>query len=145
MRSARVSLVAAGLAVLGASTGLAVAGATPAQAVQFTSDVLVVSYQAAPDRPVQSWSLSCAPVAGSHPRTQSACGTLEKLKAQGVADPFVAVPSDAMCTMIYGGPENARVTGRWNGRTVDANLNKVGGCEIARWEAVAPVVDPLNG
>jgi len=42
-----------------------------------------------------------------------------------------------MCTQIYGGPEEARVTGTFRGRSIDARFNRVNGCEIARWNRVA--------
>ncbi|KWX01619.1 Uncharacterized protein LI90_2651 [Carbonactinospora thermoautotrophica] len=59
-------------------------------------------------------------------------------------NPFAPVPRDTVCTFVYGGPQTATVTGFWNGRSVDANFNRVGGCEIARWDAIAPVIDPLH-
>ncbi len=48
------------------------------------------------------------------------------------------------CTEIYGGPETAHVTGKLNGRRVDASITRNDGCGIADYEAVfaALGVDP---
>jgi hypothetical protein len=48
-----------------------------------------------------------------------------------------------MCTMIYGGPETATVTGTWNGKKVDATFNRKNGCELKRWSVLAPLFGSL--
>ncbi len=53
------------------------------------------------------------------------------------------VPADRICTQVYGGPERARVTGMVGGRRVDAELSRTDGCEIERWQQLAPLLDPL--
>ena len=80
----------------------------------------------------QHWTLECDPAGGTHPTPERACARLASLPA-----PFKPVPKDMMCTQIYGGPEEARVTGTFRGRSVDARFNRVNGCEIARWDRVA--------
>ena len=50
------------------------------------------------------------------------------------------VPGDRACIEIYGGPQTAEVTGRDRGTRVDARFSRVNGCEIARWDAVAPII-----
>jgi hypothetical protein len=40
------------------------------------------------------------------------------------------------CTLIYGGPAEALVTGRYRGATVWALLTLRDGCQIARWRQV---------
>lgn len=52
------------------------------------------------------------------------------------------VPADAACTRIYGGPQRARVLGYWAGEHVDASFNRLGGCEIARWDAASGLLTP---
>jgi hypothetical protein len=47
------------------------------------------------------------------------------------------VPATAACTMIYGGPQKATVTGTLEGQAVNATFERSNGCEIARWDAMA--------
>lgn len=47
---------------------------------------------------------------------------------------FAAVPADQACTMIFGGPGIATVVGTVEGQAVNAQFNRGGGCEIARWD-----------
>lgn len=56
-----------------------------------------------------TWTLTCDPAGGTHPGRARAC------------------------TMIYSGPETARVVGRWHGRSVDRSFSRTNGCETARW------------
>ena len=53
---------------------------------------------------------------------------------------FEPTPGDVACTELYGGPQEARVTGTVDGRAVDARFSRKDGCEIARWDAIASVV-----
>ena len=55
-------------------------------------------------------------------------------------DAFAPVPRDAVCTLRYGGPATARVTGTWAGRPVDATYGRTNGCEIARWDRLVPLL-----
>lgn len=89
----------------------------------------------------QEWSLTCDPAGGSHPDPEAACDTLAEL------DPkvFEPVPPDAACTMIYGGPQTAQVTGQWNGESVDAQFSRENGCEIDRWDAASSVLGHEGG
>jgi hypothetical protein len=79
----------------------------------------------------RGWTLRCAPAAGTLPHRVSACRRLMALKA-----PFAPVPRGAACTMIYGGPQEALVTGRFRGHLVRARFNRKDGCQIARWNRV---------
>jgi hypothetical protein len=54
---------------------------------------------------------------------------------------FEPVPDDVACTEQFGGPETARVTGTLDGRQVDARFARNNGCEIARWDKVAPLLE----
>jgi hypothetical protein len=75
--------------------------------------------------------LSCEPVRGQVPDPAAACAALEDPDVVAALEP---VPADAMCTEIYGGPEEARITGSIDDRDVDVLLTRVDGCEIDRWE-----------
>ncbi|MFF3643038.1 SSI family serine proteinase inhibitor [Streptomyces sp. NPDC002564] len=86
-----------------------------------------------------TYVLECHPTGGTHPDAAAACARLEEVTVYGT-DPFAPVPSDAMCTMQYGGPATAHVTGTWQGRPVDATYDRSNGCEISRWNGLAPVL-----
>ena len=84
------------------------------------------------------WTLECGPAGGTHPRAERACARLA-----ATPNPFRPVPRDAMCTQIYGGPEEALVTGTYRGARVNARFNRVNGCESARWNRIA-VLFPVS-
>ncbi|MFF1874120.1 SSI family serine proteinase inhibitor [Streptomyces sp. CB03911] len=83
--------------------------------------------------------LLCHPAGGDHPAAQEACDRLDSLTVWG-RDLFAPVPPDAVCTLQYGGPATARVTGHWAGRPVDARFSRRDGCEIARWDSFVPLL-----
>jgi hypothetical protein len=85
----------------------------------------------------QEWTLECDPAGGTHPSPEAACAALAK--SPGALEP---VPADAMCTMIFGGPEEARIEGTLDGRAVDASFSRSNGCELARWDDLLAVFDP---
>ncbi len=82
-------------------------------------------------------TLKCDPPGGTHPDPALACDVLT-----GVPDPFAPVPADAVCSQVYGGPEKAKVTGTYQGVPVDAEFSRTDGCEISRWDAIGPVINP---
>ena len=51
------------------------------------------------------------------------------------------VPDDVACTQQFGGPQTATITGTLDGRDVDARFARNNGCEIARWEKAAPLLE----
>lgn len=95
---------------------------------------LRVSIQESPDSVPTTWTLTCDPPGGDHPDPAAACAAL------AAADqPFDPVPPGTMCAQIYGGPQTATIDGTWRGRPVRASYSRVDACEIARWNALAPV------
>jgi hypothetical protein len=82
--------------------------------------------------PKLSYSLTCAPVGGTLPHRRAACRQLARLKA-----PFAGVPKNVACTQIYGGPQEALVTGRFRGGLVRATFNRRDGCQVDRWNRVS--------
>lgn len=58
------------------------------------------------------------------------CRRLQGLNARRLAP----VPPDTACAQIYGGRATAQVRGTLRGRPVEAEFNRVNGCEIERWE-----------
>ena len=96
---------------------------------------LVVEYTADEGASPQRWTLTCDPVGGDHPDAEAAC---QKLGA--AEQPFTPVPSDAICTEQYGGPQKATVRGTYRGEQVDLQLSRINGCYISQWEALVPLV-----
>ncbi|MFF2189161.1 SSI family serine proteinase inhibitor [Streptomyces sp. NPDC058155] len=91
-----------------------------------------------------TYELKCGPTGGTHPEAKSACTRLDELAGEG-KDPFAPVPEGQMCTMQMGGPATARVTGTWQGRSVDATFSRKNGCEISRWQNLVPVLPAARG
>jgi hypothetical protein len=54
---------------------------------------------------------------------------------------FEPTPGDVACTQQYGGPEKATVKGTFKGEPVDASFSRENGCEIARWQDAAPLLE----
>lgn len=97
---------------------------------------LTISVVAAEGADPQAYELTCDPPGGDHPQPEQACAAIEAAGAT-VFDP---VPKDQVCTMIYGGPQTAKVTGTYAGARVDAEFSRTNGCEIARWEKLGTTV-----
>ncbi|NNG89344.1 hypothetical protein DEH18_00550 [Streptomyces sp. NHF165] len=143
-RRAATGLVSAALlAATGVLAGAGPAGAAPSGGpgtVAGTGDVLRFTVRDSGDPAYDgTYELRCRPARGGHPAPLRACGALDRAEAEG-KEPFRAVPSGAMCTMVDGGPATARVTGFWHGRAVDAEFSRHNGCEIDRWQALVPAL-----
>lgn len=54
-------------------------------------------------------------------------------------------PTDRACTMQYGGPQLATVTGVVDGQPVEASFSLRDGCEIATWNAAKAVLGTTGG
>ena len=54
---------------------------------------------------------------------------------------FEPTPGNLACTQQYGGPETATVKGTFKGEPVDAKFSRQNGCEIARWQDAAPLLE----
>ncbi|MCQ4084495.1 subtilase-type protease inhibitor [Streptomyces sp. RB6PN25] len=121
---------------LAAAFAMAVAAAAPAAAaarpVPWDRLVVTVSDDFGT---THHYTLSCRPARGTHPEPRAACHRLGVLRG-----PIGPVPRDQMCSMIYGGPQTARVTGYWHGVHVDQRYDRVNGCEIDRWRQMEPVL-----
>ena len=107
-------------------------------------DRLVVTVRGAGGGADGRFVLRCHPEGGSHPQVRDACGQLDRRTTWGT-DPFAPVQPGSACTMLYGGRATAHVTGTWAGRRVDARFDRGNGCEIARWDALVPVLPDLRG
>ncbi|PTM95521.1 SSI family serine proteinase inhibitor [Streptomyces sp. VMFN-G11Ma] len=90
-----------------------------------------------------TYRLLCHPGGGTHPDADRACAALDRVTTWG-KDTFAPVPGDSVCTMQYGGPATAHVTGVWAGRPVDAEYDRSNGCEIGRWDRLVPLLPDLG-
>ena len=102
---------------------------TPAAAA--TSNINLTLRIDTGDGVAKRYTLLCSPTGGTHPNRKAACATLLK----GGVKLLAPVPADAACTMIYGGPQTAVVTGRWSSKRISTTFNRADGCHIAKWEA----------
>ncbi|WP_438486931.1 SSI family serine proteinase inhibitor [Streptomyces sp. S186] len=85
------------------------------------------------------FELYCHPRGGSHFDARRACARLDRMTRWG-EDMFAPVPQGAQCTMMYGGPARAHVSGTWAGRRVNADFKRTDGCEIGRWDRFEPML-----
>jgi hypothetical protein len=141
---AGVAAVLGGVVVLAAACGSqAAAGhaAGPGSAAAKPASALTISVTAAPGATPRRWTLTCGPRGdgGSHPRPAVTCATLASVKA-----PFAPVPRGVMCSMVYGGPQTASITGTWHGKPVAATYSRDNGCQTARWNKIWKVLDQVN-
>ncbi|MFC8129471.1 SSI family serine proteinase inhibitor [Streptomyces sp. NPDC057302] len=137
--------------VLTAAASLAALSAAPAVAhadmgslnlstpiTESTPDRLTVKVTDSGNGHDGTFKLECHPSGGTHPQAEEACSKLD----QGTwgHDTFAPAPADSVCTMQYGGPATAHITGTWHGRPVDATYDRSNGCEISRWDKLVPVL-----
>jgi hypothetical protein len=137
--AAALAGVVAVLAACGSQTPASQApGSNPASAGKPKSS-LTISVTAAQGATPKRWTLTCSPVGGTHPDAQTACAALANAK-----DPFAPVPPRIMCTMIFSGPQTASITGTWDGKRVSATYSRANGCQTARWDKIASVLQGFN-
>lgn len=115
-------------------------GTDPGTGSGSTSLTIVLDETGAGDE--VTFTLTCDPPGGDHPDPEGACAALE---AAGGVDAFAPTPADRACTEIYGGPQTATVEGTVDGTDVSATFSRVNGCEIARWDALAPLLGSSGG
>lgn len=122
------------------STAASSPAAAPAAATSLSVE-LMADGEAITD----SWALECD---GANPADESnapdpaaACAAL----AEGGTGLFAEPGSDVACTMQYGGPQRATVSGTVNGEAVEAEFAASDGCQISRWEALSGLLGPATG
>ncbi|MFG2333592.1 SSI family serine proteinase inhibitor [Streptomyces sp. NPDC048604] len=121
-------------------------GLPPLPLLSSTPDRLTVTVSKSADPAANgTFELECgaAGASGNHPAAEDACARLGQLDRAG-GDPFAAPADGRMCTMQHGGPAVARITGTWQGRSVDARFSRTDGCEIARWQNLEPVLPSVR-
>jgi hypothetical protein len=103
---------------------------------------LTIALDATGSGQTRTWTLTCDPPGGDHPDPSAACAALEDA---GGAAAFLPPRRNVACTEIYGGPQVAHVTGTVDGSSVNADFSRTNGCEIARWDALAPLLGSAGG
>ncbi|MDQ1037384.1 hypothetical protein QFZ75_003800 [Streptomyces sp. V3I8] len=144
--SAAVSFAAVSFAALSAAPAVAYTDSFPFMPPPVTgseADHLTVTVSEAGGGRDGTFELDCHPAGGSHPDARAACEKLDRKTSWGKS-PFAPGREGELCTMQYGGPATAHVTGTWAGRPVDATYKRGNGCEIARWDALVPVLPGLG-
>jgi hypothetical protein len=99
-----------------------------------------------PESAPQAFTLVCTngvPAAeSSHPSAAEACTSLKN--GPSLLSP-APMRTDQACTMQYGGPATAKVTGSVDGKEVSASFNRTDGCQIALWDAAKSVLGSDGG
>ena len=108
-----------------------------AQASTARYDLTVTYWREGKGGPSRTASLTCDPVGGTHLEAEKACAALD-----AHAEALHAVPGDLACAEIYGGDQVAEVTGVTPSTgSLRALFDRTNGCEIARWDALAPLIE----
>ncbi|MFC5765372.1 SSI family serine proteinase inhibitor [Actinacidiphila bryophytorum] len=134
----RLAWCAAAYTLAAVFAGPAGAVGLPRPGVAGLGDRLTVVYDDGAGR-TATRTLTCGLAATAEER--DACARLDEL-----GGPLAPVPSGQMCSMIYGGPQTAHVTGVWGGEVVDETYRRTDGCEVARWNRMVPALpSPVGG
>ena len=107
---------------------------------------LTVRLTEAPGGPQRTFRLEGAggtPGAGS--TLPDPAAALEAVQRFGETIFFPRPGPPKICTQQYGGPQVAVVTGWFLGRRVQSRFSRTDGCEIARWQAMAPLLGGVAG
>ena len=123
----RVALLIAVLAAAFGGASQGAAGSTPD--TQLTISVWPEGRGAGA---ATKWTLRCNPATGTLPRPVASCGRL-----LGMTKPFAPIRKDVMCTDLYGGPQQAIITGTYKGNRIWVLLAARNGCEISRAKRLA--------
>ncbi|MGW0334117.1 SSI family serine proteinase inhibitor [Streptomyces sp. NPDC003011] len=106
-------------------------------------DHLIVTVRNAGASADGTFQVDCHPSRGTHPDASGACAAVDRSTRWG-RDVFAPAPKDGFCTMQYGGPATAHVTGTWAGRPVDATFDRGDGCQIERWDRLVPLLPEVG-
>ncbi len=119
--------LALALCLAATAVGCGVSAAAPAEEPTATDLRITVWPEGRAKGNGTVYTLRCAPAGGSLARAGAACTELLKMSR-----PFRPVPRDMVCTDVYGGPQQALVTGTFKGARVWAVFTATNGCQIAR-------------
>jgi hypothetical protein len=94
---------------------------------------LTVTYDDGSSHP-RSYTVTCGD-GRIFTRDANACRHLDE-----IGGPVSAVPEGQACSMIYGGPQTAELSGTWQGQPVTESYRRTNGCEVARWNRMVPAL-----
>ncbi len=129
MTRAAALAAAAALALAGCGEGSNEAEPETTTDVEFTLDA-----DGPGGKPSRSVAVACESTRGAR-----FCPRVDGL----AADDLEPVPPETACTEIYGGPDVLTVSGTLHGEQVDAELTRVNGCEIERFDRFTPLLQEL--
>lgn len=86
-------------------------------------------------RPARELALRC-----DQPSQSAACGAAAGVSLANVRP----VPRGTTCASVFGGAQTARIVGSIRQDHVDARFDRTNGCEIARWDKVADLLDQVR-
>ncbi len=131
-RLAALGFVSVALAGCGEGDGTTTSAGSGSPATEL---VITVSADGRPGDPAEA-----AVATVSCPGAESgACDAIAALPD----DPGAPVPPETACTEIYGGPDVVTIEGTIEGEPIDAELTRVNGCEIERFDRFAPLLEVL--
>lgn len=140
MRRTIAACVGLLLGLAGCAAGSNLAGSGPAASLNIDVDP--------GDGAVMIATLTCGDAGASgtgwlseQGAAKDACGVVE-----GNAPRLISGASDdGVCTLEYGGPQTARVTGTVDGHTVDTGFHRTDGCGIGDWDTFVPLLGEPGG
>ena len=142
----RTFLLLTALLLAGCASGSDDRSAAPSSSEASSSapagaDELVVEIDRGNGSELERYTLVCTdPPTGDLPDVAAACEHL-----RGMTDPFARLEPGLICTEQYGGPQTARISGRWAGADVDLRLSRTNGCRISQWDGLGPLLpDPVG-
>lgn len=123
------------------SPGTAAGTPNPGAVLSAGQASLRISIKPSTGAPAQEFTLDCTGAqvgkASTLPNAEAACARVLELGG----DFFRPQPdANRTCTQQYGGPQTADITGTVNGQPVTATFSRTDGCQIARWNTLAPVL-----
>jgi hypothetical protein len=131
-----------------AALALAIAGCGSARPVAVRDETpatsLRVQVRPMPGAAVRRATLTCdgSPAATGFITDSRAACALVSVAGKAQARLVAGSRPNQVCTQLYGGPQQAQVTGRIMGRPVDVTVTRADGCGVADWSLLEPLLGP---
>ena len=123
-------LIAVLLAAVACGAGQVAAGSTP------ETELTITFWPNGRDEgDSKRWTLRCSPANGTLPRAATTCRQL-----LAMSKPFAPQRKNVMCTDIFGGPQQALITGEYKGERIWTQIGMRNGCQVSRAKRLAFLV-----